>query len=66
MEVHLPTLIDYQFTAQMEDDLDAISRGERGDKDYLRHFYFGNGQAGLKKQLDHKVEEIDARAISRI
>ncbi len=50
----------------MEDDLDAISRGERKHIEYLESFYFGNGQPGLKKQLDHKVDEIDARGISRI
>ena len=33
---HLPALVDYSFTAQMEDDLDAISRGERKYTDYLR------------------------------
>ena len=48
---HLPNLVDYQFTAQMEDDLDAISRGEAGHVDYLRSFYFGNGTTGLKQQL---------------
>jgi DNA topoisomerase-1 len=50
----------------MEDDLDAISRGEKQYVDYLHNFYFGNGKPGLKKQLDHKVDEIDARSISRI
>ncbi|HVU87808.1 MAG TPA: type I DNA topoisomerase [Pirellulales bacterium] len=63
---HLPALVDYRFTAQMEDDLDAISRGERKYTDYLKDFYFGNGQSGLKKQLENKVDEIDARDISRI
>ena len=63
---HLPNLVDYKFTAQMEDDLDAISRGESGHVDYLRGFYFGNGKPGLKQQLANKVEEIDARDISRI
>lgn len=66
LESHLPTLVDYQFTAQMEDDLDAISRGETKWVDYLHNFYFGNGREGLKKQLDHKVEEIDARDVSRV
>jgi DNA topoisomerase-1 len=66
LEAHLPALVDYRFTAQMEDDLDAISRGETGHVDYLRGFYFGNGTAGLKKQLEHKVEQIDARDVSRI
>src|SRR5262249_34135472 len=63
---HLPNLVDYKFTAQMEDDLDAISRGESAHVDYLRGFYFGNGKAGLKQLLADKVEEIDARDIGRI
>ena len=66
LEVHLPDLVDYGFTAQMEDDLDAISRGEAGHVDYLRAFYFGNGHAGLKQQLLNKVDEINARDVSRI
>ena len=66
LQMHLPTLVDYQFTAQMEDDLDAISRGECAHVDYLRGFYFGNGQPGLKQQLKNKVDEIDARDVSRI
>lgn len=66
LQSHLPNLVDYQFTAQMEDDLDAISRGEAAHVDYLRNFYFGNGRQGLKQQLANKVEEIDARDIGRI
>ena len=66
LELHLASLIDYQFTAQMEDDLDAISRGEREYVDYLNSFYFGNGSPGLKPQLENKGTEIDARDISRI
>ena len=50
----------------MEDDLDAISRGEQEYVDYLSAFYFGNGTPGLKPQLEHKGEQIDARDISRI
>ena len=50
----------------MEDELDAISRGETKWVDYLHHFYFGNGQAGLKKQLEHKADVIDARDVSRV
>ena len=65
LEDHLPALVDYEFTAQMEDDLDAISRGESEQLTYLNEFYFGNGRPGLKKQLANKVEEIDARAVSR-
>jgi DNA topoisomerase-1 len=66
LEAHLPNLVDYGFTAQMEDDLDAISRGEAGQLEYLTNFYFGNGRAGLKKQLENKSAEIDARDIGRI
>jgi DNA topoisomerase-1 len=66
LEGHLPNLVDYQFTAQMEEDLDAISRGERENLAYLRDFYFGNGQTGLKPHLENKVDEIDARDVSRI
>jgi DNA topoisomerase I len=66
MEENLGALVDYQFTAQMEDDLDAISRGERGHVEYLGEFYFGNGRPGLKKLLEHKIDEIDPAKISRI
>jgi DNA topoisomerase-1 len=66
LEEHLAGLVDYQFTAQMEDDLDAISRGEQQYASYLEKFYFGNGSPGLKKQLDHKLDEIDPARISRI
>jgi DNA topoisomerase-1 len=63
---HLSHLVDYQFTAQMEDDLDAISRGETGHVDYLHDFYFGDGKPGLKKLLANKTSEIDARDVGRI
>ncbi len=66
LELHLPTLVDYQFTAQMEEDLDAISRGEAAHLDYLKQFYFGNGRPGLRPQVATKIEEIDPRAVSRI
>jgi len=66
LERHLPALVDYEFTAEMEDDLDAISRGELGHIEYLRRFYFGNGDPGLKGLLDSKVDEVDARAVCTI
>ena len=70
LEKHLPRLVDYDFTADMENQLDAVSRGEMEHVKYLDKFYFGDANAsvptpGLKKQLDHKIEEIDARDISR-
>lgn len=64
LESHLPELVDYEFTAKMEDDLDAISRGEAAHLDYLQSFYFGDGRPGLKKQLENKIDEIDARETS--
>ncbi len=66
LEENLSGLVDYKFTAQMEDDLDAISRGEQGHVEYLDKFYFGNGVPGLKQQLENKIDEIDPAAISRI
>jgi DNA topoisomerase I len=66
LEKHLPDLVDYQFTAEMEDELDAISRGELSHLDYLREFYYGNDHPGLKQQLANKVEEIDARIVNRV
>lgn len=66
LENHLKELVDYGFTAQMEDELDAISRGERGQQEYLKQFYFGNGQPGLKQHLENKTDEIDARDVSRV
>jgi len=65
MEKHLSALVDYQFTARMEDDLDAISRGEADQADYLREFYFGGEHDGLKKQVEKNLSEIDVREICR-
>ncbi len=66
LEAHLPNLVDYSFTAAMEDDLDGISRGEADRTEYLHKFYFGNGQDGLKKLLADKVDEIDARSVCQV
>lgn len=66
LEEHLPDLVNYQFTAEMEDELDSVSRGEREHVEYLRQFYFGDGHPGLKQQLANKIGEINARDVSRI
>ncbi len=66
LEAHLPDLVDYQFTAEMEDELDAISRGELDHLEYLRHFYFGKDQKGLKDLVVSKTGEIDARDVCRV
>jgi DNA topoisomerase-1 len=65
LEEHLSYLVDYQFTAQMEDLLDSISRQEQQSLSYLKDFYFGNGHPGLKQKLEEKILEIDPRDMSR-
>lgn len=64
MEVHFTELVDARFTARMEDDLDAISLGEKEALPYLRSFYFGaDGDHGLKGLIG---SEIDAREVCTI
>ncbi|WP_461033416.1 type I DNA topoisomerase [Streptomyces mayteni] len=47
LERHFGRLVDYDFTAKMEDDLDRIATGDAEAVPWLRRFYFGeNGQAG--------------------
>ncbi|KAA5545559.1 type I DNA topoisomerase [Roseiconus nitratireducens] len=76
MEEHFGTLVDYQFTADMEDFLDSISRNEGGAEEYLRRFYFGEDakpadhteadhNVALKPRLEKKLEEIDPRVTAR-
>ncbi len=66
LETYLANLVDYSFTATMEDHLDEIARGEADDKTYLRHFYFGNDMPGLKPTLDHVKDTIDPRLTSGV
>ena len=66
MREHLTDLIDYDFTARMEDRLDQISRGEYETLPYLREFYHGNGSPGLRPLLDKKAEDIDPRDVCSI
>jgi len=63
LETHFGALVDYEFTAQMEDFLDAISRKETERLAYLKEFYFGDEQRGigLKPKLAAKIDEIDPR-----
>ncbi|SJN15803.1 DNA topoisomerase I [Microbacterium esteraromaticum] len=64
LEQHFPTLIDYAFTAGLEDDLDAIARGEQNRVEWLRRFYFGaDDQVGLHQVVEN-LGEIDARALN--
>ena len=64
LERHFGRLVDYDFTARMEDGLDEIARGEAARVPWLRRFYFGtDGEEGLK-ELVSDLEEIDAREVS--
>ncbi len=60
MERYFTDLVDYQFTARMEDILDEISRGERESLPYLKQFYEGeDGSEGLKKLLLNPIDTRD-------
>lgn len=64
MESHFSELVNPEFTAQMEDDLDAISRGEQERTPYLEKFYHGeNSWDGLEKLIE---QDIDAREMCTI
>jgi DNA topoisomerase-1 len=67
LERHFAQLVDYEFTARMEDDLDEIAAGDEARTDWLQRFYFGeNGGAGLKQQVEGRLAEIDAREVNTI
>ncbi len=66
MEAHLERLVDYDFTAKMEDDLDGISRGEADANEYLKKFYFGVEGHGLKQVIEDRIKDVDARSINSI
>jgi len=64
LEEHFADLVDYDFTAALEDDLDAIARGEQKRQDWLQEFYFGStDHVGLRNIVDN-LGEIDARALN--
>jgi len=68
LERHFGQLVDYEFTARMEDALDCISRGETERVPWLRRFYFGadddaENEQGLKS-LVSDISDIDARDVS--
>jgi len=68
LEEHFETYVDYDFTAQMEEQLDRMARGDLSRADYLRSFYYGTGEdgpLGLKPMVDD-LGDIDARAINSI
>ncbi|MEU5089097.1 type I DNA topoisomerase [Streptomyces sp. NPDC021356] len=79
LEKHFGRLVDYDFTARMEDDLDRIARGEARAVPWLKRFYFGEGTGeggaadagngdgdhlGGLKELVTDLGAIDAREVS--
>ena len=64
MESHFPNLIDYEFTAAMEADLDRIAEGEEETVPWLTAFYFG--EDGLKERVAARLDDIDPREINSI
>ena len=57
LENHFTSLVDSQFTANMENGLDAISRGELESIPFMKEFYFGSESVkGLEAMLDEKVD----------
>ncbi len=67
LERHFPRLVDYAFTARMEDDLDEIAGGDESRTGWLRRFYFGDdGDDGLKTQVEEHLGEIDARDVNTV
>jgi DNA topoisomerase-1 len=66
LEDHFADLVEYDFTAEMEDDLDRIADGEQNRVDWLTGFYYGNEQhKGLRTVVDN-LGEIDARDINSV
>jgi DNA topoisomerase-1 len=68
LESYFSNLVDYEFTANLEDDLDAISRGEKDNLQKLRSFYFGeeSEKKGLKDLVTQGEETIDPREVCGI
>ncbi|KRD05158.1 DNA topoisomerase I [Mycobacterium sp. Root265] len=75
LEQHFGRLVDYDFTAAMEDELDAIASGNERRTNWLNNFYFGGEHGvegsiaragGLKQLVGGNLEEIDARLVNSI
>jgi DNA topoisomerase-1 len=75
LEQHFAQLVDYDFTASLENELDEIADGNLGRVDWLTEFYFGGEgrhaggiaeAGGLKQVIGQRLEEIDARGVNSI
>jgi len=75
LEQHFGRLVDFDFTAAMEDELDEIAAGHEQRTNWLNNFYFGGEHGvphsiaragGLKKLVGVNLEGIDARGVNSI
>ena len=68
LEGHFPELVDYAFTARMENDLDDIAGGTEEAVPWLSRFYFGatDDDAGLARMVSENLGDIDAREVNSI
>jgi DNA topoisomerase-1 len=66
LEENLERLVDYDFTAAMEEDLDAIAAGDKERVAWLTEFYFGEGADQGLRELVAGLGDIDAREVNSI
>jgi DNA topoisomerase-1 len=72
LQRYFADLVDYQFTAAMEDELDEIARGNQDLEPWLRRFYFGDPSATTElaklglEHVTHEPHEFDFAAINSI
>jgi DNA topoisomerase-1 len=67
LKKYFERLVDYNFTAEMEEQLDKIAKGRMDRVEWLRRFYFGGrGSPGIKKEVEEKLAEIKAAEVNAI
>ncbi|HEX5985630.1 MAG TPA: type I DNA topoisomerase, partial [Nocardioides sp.] len=64
LEEHFTRLVDYEFTARMEDVLDEVATGRRDGNQELAEFYFGAGDVEGLRELVSELGDIDARELA--
>ncbi len=64
LEQHFTRLVDYAFTARLEDVLDEVAGGREQARRVLERFYFGDADSEGLARLVSELGEIDARGLS--
>ena len=66
MRQNFENLVDYKFTAGLDEDLDSIARGEQDKTKWLHGFYWGKGEnePGLHTLVESRLESISAAEIN--